>query len=116
MKIGDKAQMADQDEIRLARDSMGLYKLESDQLVEADDLSPEGEFPEYGDFLEAVTTTGGANPSWNTPVFVECPGNLAKQLVDMGLVEEGAAFRINSVRKNASGSWEYSVSEESPDL
>lgn len=115
MKLGDKAEQSEQDEVRLARDSNGLYRLESEELVPADEISDEDEFPKYGDFLSCRTTTGGAEASWNTPVLVECPGSLAKQLVEME-VEEGDGFRINSARKNASGEWEYSTSEETPDL
>jgi len=115
MKIGDKAEQADQDEIRLARDSTGLYRLESEELVPANEISAEDEFPKFGDFLSCRSTTGGRNPEWNVPVLVECPGSLAKQMVGLDL-SEGNAFRINNVRKNASGEWEYSVSEESSDI
>lgn len=115
MKLGDKAERADSDEVRLARDSVGMYRLEDNELVGADEISDEDEFPKYGDFLQCVTTTGGASPEWNVPVYVECPGSLAQQLVGME-IEVGDAFRINNCRKNAAGEWEYSVSEESPDL
>lgn len=115
MKIGDKAERADQDEIRLARDSAGLYKLEDDELTAADELSSEDEFPKYGDFISCKTTTGGADPSWNEPVYVECPGSLAKIIVGME-ISVGDSFRIQSTRKNAAGEWEYSVVEETPDF
>lgn len=115
MKIGDKAERADQDEIRLARDSAGLYRLEDDELTAADELSAEDEFPKYGDFISCKTTTGGAEPSWNEPVYVECPGSLAKIIVEME-ISVGDSFRIQSTRKNAAGEWEYSVVEETPDF
>lgn len=115
MKIGDKADRADREEIRLARDSAGLYRLEDDELTAADELSPEDEFPKYGDFINCKTTTGGANPSWNEPVYVECPGALAKIIVNME-ISVGDSFRIQSTRKNATGEWEYSVVEETPDF
>lgn len=114
MKLGDKASAGSEEEVRLARDSMGLYKIDDDELVPADEIGTD-EFPQYGDFLPCLTSSGGRDPSWNMEVFVECPSSLAKQLVDME-IGTGDAFRINSVRKGPDGSWTYSVSEESPDL
>lgn len=116
MKIGDKAEASDAPDVYLPRDSIGLYRLESDELEAADDITPEGEFPEYGDFMKVVEATGGANPSWaEQRAFVSCPGDLAKKIVEVG-IEEGDAFRIESARKSASGNWVYSISEESPDF
>jgi hypothetical protein len=111
MNIGDKAEQADSDEVRLARDSMGVYRLESEMLTEADEISDEDSFPQYGDFLKAKTTTGGANPTFDVPVWVECPSDLAQQLVELE-VEPGDGFRIQQVQKNGSGEWQYSVVSE----
>lgn len=116
MKIGDKAEASDAPDVYLPRDSIGLYRLESDELVDCDDITPDGEFPQYGDFLEVTQATGGATKGWGEIAYVSCPGNLAKQLVDMSLIEEGATFRIQGARKTASGNWTYSVSEEHPDF
>lgn len=110
MKIGDKAEASDSDEVRLARDSVGVYRLESDELTPADEIGND-EFPEYGDFIEATTTAGGAEPEWDTPVFVECPGSLASVIVELDLAI-GDVFRIEGVRKNASNEWVYTVTEE----
>lgn len=115
MKIGDKAEASDAPDVYLPRDSIGLYKLKDDELHESDDITPEGEFPEYGDFLQVVQATGGANPGWGEKAYVSCPGDLAKKLVDME-IEPGDCFRIQSTRKTADGSWSYSISEERPDF
>lgn len=116
MKIGDKAEASDAPDVYLPRDSIGLYRLESDELEDCDDITPEGEFPQYGDFLKAVEAQGGANPSWaNERCFVSCPGDLAKKIVEIG-IEQGDVFRIESARKGADGNWVYSVSEEHPDF
>jgi len=112
MKLGDKAEQSDRDEIRLARDSVGAYRLESDELVPAGEISGEDEFPQYGDFLatrELRQVAGEVEVGEN--VLVEVPGQLAKQLVEQG-IGEGDGFRIQSVRKNAAGEWEYGTSEE----
>lgn len=112
MKLGDKAEQSDRDEVRLARDSVGAYRLESDELVPAAEISDEDEFPKYGDFLatrELRQVSGQVEVG--DKVLVEVPGALAKQLVAQE-IEPGDAFRIQSVRKNAAGEWEYGTSEE----
>lgn len=112
MKLGEKAEQSDRDEVRLARDSVGAYRLESDKLVTADEISGEDEFPQYGDFLacrELRQVAGEVEVA--EKVLVEVPGQLARQLVEQG-VDQGDGFRIQSVRKNAAGEWEYSTSEE----
>lgn len=112
MKIGDKAEQSDRDEVRLARDSVGAYRLESDELVPAEEISGDDEFPKYGDFLacrELRQVAGDVEVA--EKVLVEVPGQLAKQLVEAD-ISEGDGFRIQSVRKNAAGEWEYGTSEE----
>ena len=112
MKLGDKAEQSDREEVRLARDSVGAYRLESEDLVSADEISSEDEFPKYGDFLSTreLKQVAGQVEVGET-VLVEVPGQLAKQLVEQE-IGEGDGFRIQSVRKNASGEWEYGTSEE----
>ena len=112
MKLGDKAEQSDRDEVRLARDSVGAYRLESDELVPADEISGEDEFPQYGEFLATRELRQVAGEvEVGESVLVEVPGQLAKQLVEAG-IGEGDGFRIQSVRKNAAGEWEYGTSEE----
>ena len=107
MKIGDKAEASDSPEVRLANDSIGLYKLESDDIVEADEIGTD-EFPKYGDFVEVSISNGGREASWDEIGYVEIPGDLAKQLVDQG-VGVGDCFRVQSCRKNGAGQWVYDV-------
>jgi hypothetical protein len=114
MKIGDKAEQANSEEVRLANDSIGVYRLESDEVVDAEEIGTE-EFPQYGDFIETITTHGGANPSWDETAYVELPGDLARQLTELG-IDPGDTFRIQSTRKDGNGSWVYDVIEESPDF
>lgn len=110
MKLGDKAEQGEQREVRLARDSIGLYRLETEELTAADEISEEDEFPQYGDFLDCLTSTGGPNPEFNVEVWVECPSQLAQQLVSLE-IEAGECFRIQSARKNGAGEWTYSIEE-----
>lgn len=97
--LEDKA--AESPEVDLARQSApGAYVLESLDLVDADDLTPEGEFPQFGDFLE-VTGTAGEQ-------YIECPQDLARQLVEDLDADVGTAFRILDVTK-IDGSWSYEI-------
>lgn len=107
MKIGDKAEASDAPDVRLANDSIGLYRLETDDVIEADEIGTD-DFPKYGDFVKVSMSNGGANASWDSKGYVEIPGDLAKQLVEQG-VEPGDCFRIRSTRKNGSGEWVYDV-------
>ena len=108
MKLGDKSERADRPEVRLARDSMGIYTLQSLDYWGANEISEEDEFPKYGDFLKCRTTTGGADPEWDVEVFVECPLGLEEELLDLG-IEDGDCFRIQQVSKTADGEWSYTV-------
>jgi hypothetical protein len=110
MNLNDKAEQGNKREVRLARDSMGLYKLQSEELTGADQVTDEDEFPQYGDFLDCMTTTGGADPSFNVEVWVECPSQLAQQLVDLE-IDVGDVFRIKSTYKDEAGEWTYTVEE-----
>ena len=97
MKIQDKAETPTED-IDLARYSAArAYKLLTDELVPADELTPDGEFPQYGDFLHVGTESG---TQW-----IECPRALAAWIVDAGL-SIGDGFRIRTVSK-VDGEWEY---------
>jgi hypothetical protein len=113
-KLGDKA--TETPEVQLVRQSApGVYRLPDDgwsieaiELVPADDLTAEGEFPQYGEFLELETTNGGADPTVDSIEFVECPEAFARWLVENG--EPGEWFRIAQVRK-VDGTWEYTIEE-----
>mgnify|MGYP006287405629 CR=1 FL=1 len=100
MKLGDKAE--ETPDVRLARDSSpGLYQFVTDELVNADVLTGEEQFPQYGDFLEVGRPQSGAT------IFIECPQALAAWLVE-NEVETDDWFRITSVQK-VDRRWQYSV-------
>ena len=104
--LDEKAQASP--DVDLARQSApGLYRLETDELVSADELTPKGEFPQYGDFLEVSRPAGtGEDARWREEVhYVECPQGLAAWLVEEE-VGVGDPFRIQTVQK-VDGNWEY---------
>ena len=102
--LDDKAEGSP--DVDLARQSApGAYRLLSRDLEAADDLTAEGEFPQFGEFLKV----GRLTPEHEIPgeQFIECPSALAKQLVELG-VEVDEDFRILSNRK-VDGEWQYQV-------
>jgi hypothetical protein len=105
MKIGDKAEKAQQggDSVYLASDSNGVYRLESDEVVEADEIGTD-EFPKYGDFIRVKESYGGDPPSWDETAFLELTSALAIELNDT--IDVGDAFRIRRPpHKDENGEW-----------
>jgi len=95
MDLQDKAE--ETPEVSLARDLIeSEYELTGTELVGADELTAEGEFPQYGDFLE-VHEYSPVDGTDRGEVFIEVPAALARWLVEN--VEEGERFRVVSVRK-----------------
>lgn len=86
-------------EVALVRQSQAsVYGLRELELSEADELTPEGEFPEWGDFLPV---------EHDRVDWIECPQALARWLIEEELTE-GDWFRIISVQK-VDGEWVYDV-------
>lgn len=115
--LEDKAEQAET-EVRLASDAPGVYELNSPELAPADEVSAEGEFPQYGDFLDTTTVVDARtfeedpDTAWTDEggqqVYVECPGDLAGTLVETG-VEAGDVFAISQVNKSQDGAWKFVV-------
>lgn len=100
MDLNDKA--AQSPDIRLVRDAQySAYRLVSTELVPADEISDEGEFPQYGDFVRCEI------PDSEAEVLVEVPQNLARQLVDMG-IGAGDEFRVEGAAK-VDGEWQVTA-------
>jgi len=102
MKLSDKAAAADQPEVKLNdQTAPGVYQfnLHGDELVDCDEITEEGQFPIYGDFLPTLSPTGGRDPfAEHEEVFIECPAQLAVWLVEEE-VDVGDYFRVNRVWK-----------------
>lgn len=109
MNIRDRAESGGP-EIVLARDlpTKPAAKLSGGGLHAADDLTPEGQFPEFGQFLkvfpESLEGTGWADE----PEYWECPQSLASMIVEeLGDDEDptGLAVKIRQVVKDPGGAW-----------
>lgn len=108
--IGDKSDAADRPDVYVGRDIAGVYEIASFETYEADDITDEGEFPEFGDFVKAyeVDTNGTAkDEACYLALYVE----LDRQL-DEVLDEEGDRVSIEAVRETRDGGYVMDVERQ----
>lgn len=78
---------------------------DSVELVDADELTADGTFPEFGEFL-AVEEEGAEEES-----YWECPANLAAVMVsraeESGKALTGIWFDVVAAQKDPSGEWKF---------
>lgn len=67
--------------------------------VDADEVSPEDEFPEFGDWMPVEDEDGNET-------YVEMPQGLARLLLDAD-AEAGDTFEVLSVSKGVDGRWRF---------
>lgn len=81
-------------------------EISSTELVDADELTDEGQFPNHGSFLE-VETPEGETEYW------ECTGGLAATVMEMADEREievaGAVLGVDQVSKTPSGEWRFMI-------
>lgn len=77
------------------------------ELYEADDLTPEGQFPQFGYFLRVEDDSADEGRYW------ECPSSLSGGIVEIADEKEidvvGAVVDVVSVHKNADGNWRFQL-------
>lgn len=98
-------------EVLRAVESHGTYRLTTTELTSADELTPEGEFPQYGDFAEVMPMTrngDGFEAIGSEPQYLETPAGLARELVEH-LVDEGHVFEVTEARKTQDDEWSFTV-------
>lgn len=100
------------DEWVRAEDASGVYRLETDELIPADDIG--GDYPEFGKFLSVlkVEWDHGAD-RWvdGEAVYLECPRGLSQELVAEPPVEAGDVFAVAEPRKTDGDKWRFSTSK-----
>lgn len=114
--IRDKAQESAGPTIVLTADleEADAAQVAAEELYDCDDLTPKGEFPEFGEFLEMRTADGET-------VWWECSKALADLIV--GAVEEsedvdaliGTSVDVDWVAKAPSGEWRFTLEIEPTD-
>lgn len=90
-----------------------VYVLNTTELVAADELTGEDDFPYYGDFL-AVDEYSPVDDTYRGESYIIVPRDLARWLVDQEL-GEGDAFQVDDLEKR-NGEWIVSCSvKDAPD-
>lgn len=105
--LNDQAKEVEHENVVLSGESHGLYKITATELVEANDVSPEGEFPKYGKYLPVEQLDRGGTSKGEA--LLESPRGLAVSLTEAGLAEDGAKFWIRNVSKDVEGTWVFDV-------
>lgn len=78
--------------------------IQSAELIDCDELTPEDQFPEFGKFLKMELPNGDEE-------YWECTGSLAGTVMEIaeenGLEPEGAVLDVSQVSKTPSGEWRF---------
>lgn len=108
MDLSDKAEGGGAPDVVLAADQPHRPEAEilDDELTQADDITGEGQFPEFGSFLHV--RAGGTDEWW------ECPQSLAEEVIEKAEEIEaeaipGLQIDVREVVKTSSGEWRYDV-------
>lgn len=78
------------------------YSHDVEELMNADELTPEGEFPQYGDFLP-VEERSQMDGTFRGECYVEVPAALAEWLVEN--TEPGDWWQVRAAEK-VEGEWQ----------
>lgn len=100
-------------DVRLPMEAHGRYRLESTDLYEADELSDEGEFPEYGAFFPVVVLA--MDGTERDEGWLSAPRGLVEAMSDAGVLEPDAEFVISHAAKDREGQWVFEVETRGDD-
>lgn len=117
MNLEDHAKTVGGPEIVVASDlpSRPRAEIQSSDLTSADELTPEEQFPEFGEFLEVqlVDEEGEVVEGEDGKEWWETPGTLAAAVVEIAKEQEteieGSVLDVRSAAKTASGEWRWTV-------
>lgn len=112
MKLGDKAEEAP--DVTLVDDILeSYYQLQEDdpELTAASDLSPEGEFPQYGDFLE-VHEKSPVDGTFRGETWLLIPQGLAQWLVEEKITSDDWWTVLDKQKDNGTWKFECEVIED----
>jgi len=110
--IGDRTS-APEDEIVLAPDMTGVYRLRDVQFTEAEQIGDPGQFPEHGYFLPMTRVSvqdAATDPSWSDgeDVLLETPLALEQALERIG-ASPGDVVSVYQPSKSEGGRWTMTV-------
>lgn len=105
--IEDLASTA-RDVVRASEVADQPYRLEDTETTEAAEIGGEDEFPQYGQFLDAVAID--ADGEELGPRWVEVPGGLARELVNAE-ISTGDCFQVEDASKGNDDAWTFEIEE-----
>lgn len=113
--LWEKAQQNGADNVSLVADleSRPVARLRAFELVEADEISDEGDFPKHGQFLAVEEKT--ASGKYDREAFWECPAGLARMVVEAVEESGGPAevkpatvtIDVDGAAKTEGGAWRF---------
>ena len=103
--LQDKA-TSGRDIVRAGKSSGQLYRLQSETLEPADNVGSD-DYPQYGDFADVALVDRNLTELGQR--WLECPGNLAAELVDAE-VGAGDCFAVERASKSSDGAWTFDLS------
>jgi len=110
--IGDKADQADRPDVYLGRDIAGFWRIKSLEAFDCDDITPEGTFPEFGDFVKvAKLSTDGSVLA--EEAYLSRYVDLDRQLAEV-VDEVGDVFFVSRVIEKREGGYTMDVEAEVP--
>lgn len=107
MDLSEKA--TESPDVTLAGDLLeSAYEVSETELVGADDVTPEGEFPQYGDFLP-VQEFSPYDGTDRGETYIEVPQALAQLIIEEELAD-GTRWKVIHSRK-VDGEWKFEIEE-----
>jgi len=108
--LADKAESGP--DVTLAPDLLeGQYSYEDTELIGADELTDEGEFPQYGEFLP-VDERSPYDGGFREQTHIQVPTALAKWLIEN--TKPGDWWQVTEAKK-VGGRWQIEASNVSDD-
>lgn len=110
--IGDKAKADDAPEVYTQQNVIGVYQLETLEEVHCDEITEEGTFPKFGEFVKCreVSQEDGVAVTADEICYVSWYTDLDRQLTQID-VDLGTVWRINGCYRNADGDYVLNVEE-----
>lgn len=105
--LNEKATSA-RDVVRAGELDGVTYRLQTTELTDADDIGGDDDFPQFGEFLDV--TAVDADHDDLGPRWVECPADLARELVEAE-VGAGDVFTVTDAGKTEDGAWTFEVED-----
>jgi len=111
--IGDKADAADRPDIYTGIEISGRYQIDSLQEVDCNEVTEEGKFPQFGDFVKCRRVDGDGNVE-DDICYIARYVDVDRQLADV-VDEEGDQFVVERVRERQDGGYAVDVKDSLPE-